>query len=184
MEMPIFVTGNSQKAAYLSRQLGINLAHQAVDLDEIQSTSVQAIVEHKLRQAFSIVGKPVLLEDVALGYDALGDMPGPFIKWFLDSAGAEACCRMLDGFDTRRAAITCVYGFYDGVSMKLFEKVTRGLIADHPAGDNGFGFDRIFINDGYTMTRAEMSQAENEETYASIMKPFAEVRGFLEELRG
>lgn len=73
---PVFITGNADKAAYLAQHLGITLDHQKVDLDEIQSTSLEEIVEHKVRQAYDLVGKPVLVEDVALGFDALNGLPG------------------------------------------------------------------------------------------------------------
>jgi non-canonical purine NTP pyrophosphatase (RdgB/HAM1 family) len=176
----VFITGNQHKADYLARQLGIAIDHQKVDLDELQLLDPHEIVEHKLTQAFDIVNAPVLVEDVSLTYTALGKLPGPYIKWFVEYAGAEACCRMLDGFDDRSASIQCTFGFYDGTSMQFFDSIMPGTIATSPAGSNGFGFDTFFINEGKTITRAEMSQEENELTYATVMKPFRQVREFLE----
>jgi inosine/xanthosine triphosphate pyrophosphatase family protein len=49
-------------------------------------------------------------------------------------------------------------------------------------GENGFGWDLIFVNEGYDITRAEMDQETNEATYAIIMKPFSQVREFLQSL--
>lgn len=180
--LPIFITGNQSKADYLSRQLGIQLEHRKVELDEIQSTDLHIIVAHKLRQAYAKCLSPVLVEDVSLSFNALGDLPGPYIKWFIEHAGDEACCKMLDGFSDRSAIIRCTYGYYDGERMEFFDSELPGIIADRPRGDNGFGFDRIFINDGYDVTRAEMSQQENERTYAEMMKPFAKVRAFVRTL--
>ena len=180
--LPIFITGNQSKADYLSRQLGIQLEHRKVELDEIQSTDLHIIVAHKLRQAYVKCLSPVLVEDVSLSFNALGDLPGPYIKWFIEHAGDEACCKMLDGFSDRSAIIRCTYGYYDGERMEFFDSELPGIIADRPRGDNGFGFDRIFINDGYDVTRAEMSQQENERTYAEMMKPFAKVRAFVRTL--
>ena len=180
--LPIFITGNQSKADYLSRQLGIQLEHRKVELDEIQSTDLRIIVAHKLRQAYAKCLSPVLVEDVSLSFNALGDLPGPYIKWFIEHAGDEACCKMLDGFSDRSAIIRCTYGYYDGERMEFFDSELPGIIADRPRGDNGFGFDRIFINDGYDVTRAEMSQQENERTYAEMMKPFAKVRAFVRTL--
>ena len=180
--LPIFITGNQSKADYLSRQLGIQLEHRKVELDEIQSTDLHIIVAHKLRQAYAKCLSPVLVEDVSLSFNGLGDLPGPYIKWFIEHAGDEACCKMLDGFSDRSAIIRCTYGYYDGERMEFFDSELPGIIADRPRGDNGFGFDRIFINDGYDVTRAEMSQQENERTYAEMMKPFAKVRAFVRTL--
>lgn len=182
-KLPVFITGNQHKADYLSRQLGISLEYQKVNLDELQSTDLHSIVEHKLRQAYAFVRRPVLVEDVSLSFNALGDLPGPYIKWFVEHAGEEACCRMLDGFEDRGAVIRCTFGYFDGEHMMFFDSELPGTISDSPRGDNGFGFDRFFINEGYDITRAEMSQEENERTYAQLMKPFSQVRKFVESLQ-
>lgn len=180
--LPIFMTGNQNKADYLSRQLGVTLEHRGIDLDELQSTDLHVIVEHKLRQAYAHCQAPVLVEDVSLAFNALGELPGPYIKWFVEKAGAEACCRMLDGFNDRSAVIRCTFGYFDGERIEFFDSELPGTIAKHPGGENGFGFDTFFINDGYDVTRAQMSQEENEKTYATLMKPFAQVREFIHSL--
>ncbi len=177
---PVFITGNADKAAYLARHLGVALEHQKVDLDEIQSTSLEDIVEHKVRQAYDRIGKPVLVEDVALGFDALGGLPGPFIKFFVDAPnGLEKLCRMIDTLDTRKAEAACVYGYYDGTRLELFRGGLRGDIANTPRGEGGFGWDKIFCPDGYEgRSRAELSLTEDEATYATI-KPYTALREFL-----
>lgn len=180
--LPIFITGNQSKAEYLSRQLGVELAHQKIELDEIQSVDLHAIVAHKLKQAYAVCQTPVLVEDVSLVFNALGELPGPYIKWFVEYAGEAACCKMLDGFDDRSATIRCTYGYYDGSRMEFFDSESSGRISEVPRGSNGFGFDTFFINHGYDSTRAEMSQEENEHTYATIMKPFGQVREFINAL--
>ena len=181
-QLPIFITGNQHKADYLSRQLGVQLDHQKVDLDEIQESEPTRLLEHKLKQAYETVQRAVLVEDVSLSFAALGGLPGPYIKWFIDEAGAEACCRMLDGFDDRSAEAVCTYGYYDGTEMNFFQNRAPGTISEHPRGENGFGWDLIFVNEGYDITRAEMDQETNEATYAIIIKPFSQVREFLQSL--
>lgn len=177
---PIFITGNENKAAYLAAHLGIELEYQKVDLDEIQSTSLEEIVRHKVRQAYNLIGKPVLVEDSALGFRDLNELPGPFIKFFVDAPdGLERLCRMCDGLTTRNATAACVYGYYDGVTMQLFRGELAGTIADHPRGDGGFGWDKIFCPVGYDgKTRAELSPDDDEKTYC-IIKPFTALRDFL-----
>jgi len=182
-KLPLFITGNQSKADYLSRQLGVTLEHQKIDLDELQSTDLHVIVEHKLRQAYEICQKPVLVEDVSLVFTALGELPGPYIKWFVEIAGDDACCRMLDGFDDRSAEIRCTFGYYDGERTDFFDSALSGIISREPRGENGFGFDRFFMNEGRNITRAEMTQEENERTYAELMKPFAKVRDFIKTLQ-
>jgi XTP/dITP diphosphohydrolase len=103
----------------------------------------------------------VLVEDVSLTFTAMVSLPGPFIKWF-EEPGIETLCRMLDGYSDRRATARTLYGLYDGKSLKTFEGVMTGTIADKARGNRGFGFDPVFINDGQLLTRAEMDEA----TYA------------------
>lgn len=181
-KLPIFITGNQSKADYLSRQLGVVLEHKKLELDELQSTDLHEIVEHKLRQAYRICKSPVLVEDVSLVFTVLGELPGPYIKWFVEKAGDNACCRMLDGFDDRSAVIRCTYGYFDGKKLRFFDSELPGSIASEPRGESGFGFDKFFINEGYDITRAEMPQEENERTYAEMMKPFKQVREFIQTL--
>lgn len=177
---PVFITGNQNKADYLARTLGIELEHQKVELDEIQSTDLREIVEHKVKQAFAQIGKPVLVEDVSLRFESLGGLPGPFVKFFVDAPdGLEKMCRMLDAFEDRSARAECVFGFYDGTSLQFFEGGLNGKIAKNPRGENGFGWDKIFEPEGYEgETRAELTPEGDAVTYATI-KPFAALREFL-----
>ncbi len=112
----------------------------------------------------------------------MNGLPGPFIKFFVETAGGEACCRMLDGFSDRSATIRCTFGYFDGERLELFDSALPGRISDKPRGTNGYGFDTFFINEGYDITRAEMSPEENEFTYHTQMKPFTAVREFLTSL--
>lgn len=180
-KLPVFITGNQAKADYLSSTLGIPLEHIKVDLDEIQSVDFDKIVDHKVRQAYERVGKPVLVEDVALSFTALGELPGPFVKFFVDTPnGLEIMCRMLDGFNNRSAVAYCTFGYFDGNEVTLIRGQLEGTIAQSPRGENGFGWDRIFEPKGYAgKTRAELSPSDDKATYATI-KPFKALRDFLE----
>lgn len=182
MRNPVFITGNQDKADYLANMLGMPLEHRKIELDEIQSPSLEKIVEHKVKQAYQIIGKPALVEDVALGFTAHDGLPGPFIKFYVERPdGLEKLCRSLDGFDDRTARAECVFGYYDGEHLELIRGSLDGTISDHPRGENGFGWDAIFCPDGYGgKTRAEMTPSEDTATYATI-KPFAALRAFLEQ---
>ncbi|CAN5401552.1 hypothetical protein BH09PAT4_BH09PAT4_00840 [soil metagenome] len=116
----VFITGNQSKADYLADMLGIPLKHQKLELDEIQSTSLDEIVTHKVKQAYQITGKPSLVEDVSLGFSALAGLPGPFIKFYVEKPdGLEILCRSLDGLEDRAARAECVFGYYDGKRLEL-----------------------------------------------------------------
>lgn len=173
-----FITGNQNKADYLSELLGLPVAHEKVNLDEIQSMNLHEIVRHKVHQAYDTIGKPVLVEDVSLEFKALGNLPGPFIKWFIEQMNMQDVCDLLKDKD-RSATARCVFGYFDGKNEEYFEGSMNGKIALSPAGENGYGWDKIFIPEGYEITRAEMSPEENKKNYVMI-KPIEKVREFLE----
>jgi inosine triphosphate pyrophosphatase len=180
-ELPTFITGNQNKADYLSRMLDVQLDHRKVNLDEIQSTNLDEIVAHKVKQAYELVRKPVLVEDVALSFESLGGLPGPFVKFFVDAEdGLEKMCRMCDGLENRNARAECVFGYYDGERLELLRGGLDGVIADHPRGDGGYGWDQIFCPEGYeSKTRAELINEQDEATYRTI-KPITQLREFLQ----
>ncbi len=172
-----FITGNQKKADYLAKYLGFPVKHIKLDLDEIQSLDLKEIVEHKVRQAYEKIKSPVIVEDVSLEFEALNGLPGPFIKFFVDNVPFETICSMING-KTRRAIAKCVFGYYDGITLKLFEGSLGGEIAESPAGENGYGWDRLYIPDGYTVTRAQLNEEDDQKTYVQI-KPFAALKEFL-----
>jgi len=168
--LPIFITGNQNKADYLSKTVGIQLEHQKLDLDEIQSSDPKVVIEHKVKQAYELIKKPVLVEDTSLGFTALDGLPGPFIKFFVDAQdGLENLCRMLDGFSDRSARATVVYGYYDGTTLKFIEGGMNGIIAENPRGSGGYGWDQVFQPEGYDgLTRAELSPEQDIESYNKL----------------
>lgn len=180
MKQPIFITGNQGKADYLAKLLQLPIEHRKIDVDELQSMSLTEVIEHKVKQAYELIGDAVLVEDVSLELNALNGLPGTFIKFFVDYAGLEATCRMLDGFEDKTATAKCAYGYYDGEQLKIFEGSATGRISDHPSdGDKGFGWDQIFIPDGYDgQIRADLNQEDYDELYLKI-KPIDALRAFL-----
>ncbi len=180
MKSVTFITGNQNKADYLAKYLGIPVEHHKLDLDELQSLELSVIVEHKVKQAYELVKRPVLVEDVSLEFSALGRLPGTYIKWFLEELDFKTICNLLDGKD-RSATGRCMFGYYDGDELHLFEGSIKGIISEGPRGKDGYGWDQIFIPEGYTQTRAELSDEDYEAVYSKI-RPVARLKEFLENL--
>lgn len=155
-----FITGNPHKALFLAKWLGHPIAHHKLDLPEIQSLDLHAVVEHKVRKAYDILKKPVLVEDAALTFTAMGQLPGTFIKWFIEEMGHEGLRKLADGLEHREAIGRVSYGFYDGRELRFFDGKMRGSISRETRGNGGFGFDPIFVNEGSQLTRAELPEAE------------------------
>lgn len=177
-----FITGNQGKADFLAKFLGIDVPHVKLDLDEIQSLNLREITEHKARQAYEKIKSPVLVEDVGLTFEALGRLPGPFIKWFLESLGIEGICKLLDGDGDRRAFGEVCYAYYDGQKVRFFEGRVDGTVSDKPRGNRLFGWDFIFIPDGSSKTYSEMNDDELEKFSLRTTTVYPEIKEFLSSI--
>lgn len=172
-----FITGNEHKAKWMSKYLDYPIIHKKVELDEIQSLDLHTITEHKVRQAYELVGAPVLVEDIALCFDELNELPGPLVKWFLQELKPEGLCRLLNGYASRKATAKITFAYYDGDKVEFFNGEVQGVIADHPRGDD-FGWNPIFIPNGSTKTYAEMSEEEQAATGLRTTTVFPKIKQF------
>lgn len=162
MQRLTFITGNKNKTEEMSRLLGYSLKHQNLKLDEIQELDLEKLISHKAKQAYKELGTPVLVEDTSLEFQAMNKLPGPFIKWFLKEVGVNGLCQILNSFSNRSATAINMFAYYDGKTMKTFKKSIDGQIAKEPKGNNGFGWDVIFIPNGANKTRGEMDHKEQD----------------------
>lgn len=161
MEPITLITGNPGKVEEAERYLGLPLTHIALDIEEIQSLDSETIVRDKAERAFKTIGKPVLVEDVSFVLHALGNLPGPLIKWFEKELGNEGICRLVDGKD-RSVTASVTYGYHDGETIHIVSGEMRGSIPEHPTGDRSFGWGPIFVPEGINRTYAELSDEEQE----------------------
>lgn len=151
------VTGNKFKAKETAEILDINLEISKIKLDEIQEMDLRKVALHKLNQAYEILKKPVMIDDVSFEVNAWNSFPGPLIKWILKAGnGPGLLLKLLEGEKDRRAKARLAIGFHDGKKPHLFFGESKGSVAHEIRGDNGFGWDRVFIPDGYNQTFAEM----------------------------
>lgn len=164
MKKITFITGNAAKAEQLGRHLDFPVLHQKLDLAEIQSLELAEIVEHKAKEAYRLIESPVLIEDTSLVFNALGKLPGPLIKWFLAELDNDGLCKILNGYQDRTAIAEVLFGYYDGEILLTFYGKANGSIANTPKGESGFGWDPIFIPEGYEKTWGEMTPEEQKDT--------------------
>jgi inosine triphosphate pyrophosphatase len=182
-----FVTGNKKKLEEVQRILAADttdawftLHNRALDLPEWQG-DVSSIAREKCRLASQQVQGPVLTEDTSLCFHALNGLPGPYIKWFLDSCGHGGLNRMLDGFDDRSAYAQTVVALSLGPQYEpiLFDGRTEGTIV-LPRGSLDFGWDPIFEPlEGQGKTYAEMSKDEKD-AISHRSRAFAQLKAYLQ----
>ncbi len=166
----------------MAKWLGIPLDHQKVELDELQSLDLHEIVEHKARQAYEIVQRPVLVEDAGLTISALGRLPGPFVKWFLEELTLEQLCNLVPKGVSRNATAMVDFCWFNGAEIRFFDGAVDGLLAPLPRGTAGFGFDPIFIPGGSQHTYSEMTDDELAAFGVRTTKVFPQLREFFRGL--
>lgn len=162
-----FITGNKRKLAEFraimeSTALAdrYEITHQPISLDELQGTP-EVIATKKVIEATKHCDTAVLVEDVSLICNAFNGLPGPYIKEFMLSVGTTGLVKMLDSFPDKSAIGQCTFAFSPGKGqdVHLFVGQCKGTIVP-PRGANAFGWDPIFLPDGYTQTFAELSSEE------------------------
>ncbi len=158
----VFVTSNLNKVREAERILGFALQSVALELDELQAATVSAVALAKAQSAFQKLGRPVIVEDAGLELLGLGGFPGPFIKHWEKLGGLESICRTADGIGDRRVRAVCALGICTAAGSDVVEGAAQGSISAEPRGQNGFGWDSIFIPEGDTRTFGEMIGAEKD----------------------
>jgi len=159
-----FVTSNKAKAEELACHLDYPVSHQKLDLPEIQSLDLAEIATKKAGSAYKLLSSPVLVEDISLVFHSLHTLPGPFIRWFLESLGNEGLVKLLADHDDRSCIAAVCFALADETGVHIFTSTVTGQIAAAPRGERGFGWDPIFIPDGHTKTWGEMDPTERTET--------------------
>lgn len=163
----------SNKAKFLEIKSVIpHLSHVNHDLPELQEINPTKIVEHKLYSARNLTTEPYIVEDTSLSITALNGLPGPLVKWFLKTIKAYGIYSLLLNSKDKSATAHTVIGFADRNShFYYFDASIQGKIVP-PKGENGFGWDSIFLPNGSIKTFAEMSIEEK--TKISMRKLAAE----------
>jgi XTP/dITP diphosphohydrolase len=122
----------------------------------------------KAREAVACTGLPALADDSGLVVDALDGRPGVYSARFAgEGAGdtannAKLLTELQEVDDTRRgAAFVCVLAFVtpEGTE-KLFSGRVNGQILRAGQGTGGFGYDPVFLVDGFGRSMAELTLAE------------------------
>jgi XTP/dITP diphosphohydrolase len=127
-----------------------------------------------------VLGLPALADDSGLQVDALGGAPGVHSARYAgpDATDAENNARLwreMDGQTNRAAMFVCVISIAVPSGPAItYESECRGIIADAPEGDKGFGYDPLFYFPPLKKTFAQMT-AEEKNRVSHRGKAFAEL---------
>jgi XTP/dITP diphosphohydrolase len=181
----LFVTTNENKRREAQKILGVELEKAAPEVPEIQSLDFAEVALHKARAAREALGfppYPVLVEDSGLVIEVWNGLPGALTKWFLASVGNEGILKMLCGED-RSARAVCAVAVTDAAGeVRVFIGEVEGEVASEPRGEEGFGWDPIFVPRGSHLTYAEMGEDKHRDSHRA--RAFRQVRRWLEEQSG
>ncbi len=154
-------TTSDDKLSEVQRILKRPIVRYDIEFVEPQEVELETVVRAKAQQAYDRLRSPVIVEDSGLFVNSWNGLPGALVRWFLQRVGPEGICSMLQQFPSREATAQTLVAYHDG-QIRTFRGVVAGQVPNSPRGENGFGFDSIFVPAGSNRTYAEMDPAEKD----------------------
>lgn len=162
----VFATQNQNKVDEVQRVLPtykiVSLKDLGYENDLVEDhNTLEENAKQKAEFVFNMFGKPCFAEDAGLEVDLLDGEPGVKSARYAgdeksDKNNIAKLLEKLIGSKDRSAKFRAVIAYHDGEQVQLFEGRCYGKIASEPRGENGFGYDPIFIPDGYDQTFGEL----------------------------
>lgn len=167
----VFATNNAHKLSEVGAVLGEG--YQLVTLREVGITedipetgqTLDENASQKARYVWERTGLDCFADDTGLEVEALGGAPGVrSARYATDghdfAANNRKLLAELEGVSNRRARFRTVISLIEGGLERQVEGIVEGVIAESESGNEGFGYDPLFIPDGYDRTFADMSAEE------------------------
>ena len=167
----VFATNNKHKLEEVRDILGEKvevLSLNDIDChDEIPeiADTLQGNALIKARYIYEKYGVDCFADDTGLEVEALGDAPGVYsARYAGEECNSEAnmhkLLHNLTGKSNRKAQFRTVIALIIDGEEKLFNGIIKGEITTEKKGDSGFGYDPIFIPEGFTVSFAQMGNEE------------------------
>lgn len=171
----LFATNNAHKLAEVAAVLGegweLVTPRDCGVVEEIPETqpTLEGNASEKAHYLNDRTGLDCFADDTGLEVEALAGAPGVHsARYATDghdfAANNRLLLKNLEGCDNRRARFRTVISLLIGGEEHLFEGVVEGRIIDEETGHEGFGYDPLFVPDGYDRTFAQMTTAEKNAT--------------------
>lgn len=191
----IFASQNQNKIKEISSLLpdhiqlsGLDVSLYPVFKEELPETgdTLEANALQKARFVFENTGKACFADDTGLEVYCLDGRPGVYSARYAGEAKnandniAKILTEMKDCKD-RSARFRTVIAFVDGKNEHLFEGIVEGEIIAEKRGTNGFGYDPVFVPDGFSKTFAEM-ELEEKNSVSHRARALAKLVEFLRKI--
>jgi XTP/dITP diphosphohydrolase len=187
MEQLLFVTHNAHKSEEVKAIVGNNFEVMNLSeinfFDEIPETG-NTFKENALQKAKFLhdrLGCNCFADDTGLEVDALNGEPGVYSARYAGEPSntqrnIEKLLENLKGKENRKAQFTTVIAVILNNEIYFFEGAISGQIIDNQRGEGGFGYDSVFIPDGYDKTFAELpAEVKNSISHRAVaMQKFKE----------
>ena len=169
MKNLVFATGNIHKLQEVQGLFKEGFALSClkdVNITEEIPETADNLVDNALQKAryvYEKCGIPCFADDTGLEVDALGGAPGVYSARY---AGEQKDSKLnmllllknMNGKNNRDARFRTIIAYIDENAQEhIFEGEIKGKIIENMAGENGFGYDPIFVPEGYKETFAELS---------------------------
>lgn len=191
MKRICFATNNAHKLAEVQTILGDRFEVQSLkdigfegELPETHETLEENSLE-KAECLFNQFKIPVFSDDSGLEVVALGGKPGVHTAHYAGDRNADKnmdrVLSELDGINERKAQFRAVVTYIDESGSQQFEGIIKGQVALEKIGKDGFGYDPIFMPEGYDQTFAELS-ADVKNTMSHRKRSVEKLAQFLNKL--
>lgn len=176
----IFATGNAHKLkevrAILPESMNILSLKDVSYTQEIPEPyeTIEENAVHKARVIYEYYGKNCFAEDTGLEVEALDGAPGVYsARYAGEDCIAEDNVKLLlhnlTEKSNRKARFKTVSALFWEGKLYTFQGIKTGVITSERSGNQGFGYDPIFIPDGHTQTYAQMDiELKNKISHRSL----------------
>ena len=172
MKKLVFATNNAHKLEEIRAILGdkveilsLNDIDCHADIPETADT-LQGNAALKAQYIYENYGLDCFADDTGLEVEALNGAPGIYSARYAGGEGHDSEANMkkllseMQDKDNRKARFRTVICLIEGGKERFFEGIVNGSIIRERKGGSGFGYDPVFMPDGYSETFAEMGNDE------------------------
>ncbi|HPR72937.1 MAG TPA: RdgB/HAM1 family non-canonical purine NTP pyrophosphatase [Bacteroidales bacterium] len=167
----VFATNNENKTREIKNILGDSFTLLSLqdyniteDIPENEDT-LEGNALHKARTVYNMIHTDVFADDTGLEIDILDGLPGVHSARFAgenkdSAANIRKVLTMMGDTENRKARFRTIIALIIKGKEYIFEGMVNGRILTKERGNDGFGYDPVFIPDGQNITFAEMSLDE------------------------